>query len=63
MAMDAYMYIQPISSLAQRELVYAKFSTSRWIASRSLKLSDRSCAESYCMRLRTVGLRLCGPQT
>jgi hypothetical protein len=47
MAMGAYIYPyqQPRFS---RELVHAKSSTSRWIASRSLKLSDRSCAESYC---------------
>jgi hypothetical protein len=38
-------YQQPFFS---RELVYAKSSTSRWIASRSRKLSGRSCAESYC---------------
>jgi hypothetical protein len=38
-------YQQPRFS---RELVNAKSSTSRWIASRSLKLSGRSCAESYC---------------
>ena len=62
MGKDAYIYKQHRPCF-NRELVYARSSTSRWIASRSLKLSDRSCAESYCMRLRTVGLRLCGPQT
>jgi hypothetical protein len=31
-----------------RELVYAKSSTSRWIASRSRKLSGRSCVEGCC---------------
>jgi glucose/arabinose dehydrogenase len=47
MAMDTYIYTyQPRFS---RELVYAKSSTSRWIASRSRKLSDRSGAAGCCV--------------
>jgi hypothetical protein len=45
-------YVQPLtakSSTSTELVVYAKSSTSRWIASRSRKLSDRSCAEGYCV--------------
>jgi hypothetical protein len=48
MAMPTYTaYQQPIPCFS-RELVYAKSSTSRWVASRSRTLSVRSCSEGYC---------------
>jgi hypothetical protein len=41
-------YTEQPKACFSRALVYAKSSTSRWIASRSRKLSARSCLEGHC---------------